>query len=235
MDISKLRLEAFLPYVNEIMDTNDKMLTDIYVITNKVTNKKYVGQANTHRLNHGKYRPFGYERRLKDHISEAMCNTKKKQCTMLNNSIRKHGSDNFEVQLLERCLPKDANELEAKYIDEMDTLAPKGYNLSEGGKKGSSSLEHRKKAATNTIKQFADKKLEKYKNIQMDHENLQKYLYEYTSYDNTYYCIKINGIKSIFATKFVSKEELKQQALEFLKKVSEQNKLCNTTKLRELP
>ena len=44
----------------------------------KINNKIYVGQAVTHRLNKNKYRYFGYEGRFKDHISEAINNTKKK-------------------------------------------------------------------------------------------------------------------------------------------------------------
>lgn len=106
----------------------------IYVIENKVNRKQYVGQVVTHRKNKGKYRPFGYEGRFRDHISEALCNTKKKQCRYLNNAIRSYGKDSFEVRLLLECERDDLNEYEQKYIEELNTMYPNGYNLTRGGK-----------------------------------------------------------------------------------------------------
>lgn len=210
-------------YIDVILDDIEHVLCDIYVITNTVTNKQYVGQANTHRLNHGKYRPFGYLRRFKDHVSEAICNTKKKQCTFLNNSIRKHGVNNFKVELLERCTIGDANDREAYYIAELKSLYPNGYNLSQGGGKGCSLLKHRIATMNNTIKQFEASKLLKYKNAKVDPTNLEQYLYERRSYGNIYYCVNIDGIKSIFVGKYMKPEEIKQLALNFLQKVCEQN------------
>src|SRR5690606_1987937 len=98
--------------------------------------KKYIGQTVTHRMNKGKYRPFGYIGRFNDHISEALNNTKKKQCTYLNNAIRKYGKDIFTVQLLHRCYTNELDILEKKYIAEYKSLYPIGYNLTIGGKCG---------------------------------------------------------------------------------------------------
>lgn len=95
---------------------------------------QYVGQTLTHRLNHGKYRPFGSNGRFKDHISEAMCNTKPKQCRYLNNAIRKYGADRFQVELLETCEKVNLDNREIYYIQELNTLYPNGYNLTTGGK-----------------------------------------------------------------------------------------------------
>ena len=77
-----------------------KVLGEIYCMTNTVTKKQYIGQTVSHRKNRIKYRPFGYIGRFNDHISEALNNTKKKQCTYLNNSIRKYGKDIFTVKLI---------------------------------------------------------------------------------------------------------------------------------------
>lgn len=55
----------------------DMITGEIYKITNLVTNKSYIGQTRTHRLNHGKYRPYGYLHRFNDHNSEAKSNKKK--------------------------------------------------------------------------------------------------------------------------------------------------------------
>lgn len=121
-------------YLETILDDDSKVLGEIYVITNTINNKRYVGQTLTHRLNHRKYRPFGIYGRFKDHISEALCNTKAKQCTYLNNAIRKNGKGAFVVELVERCVKENLNEREIYYISEFNTLFPDGYNLTPGGK-----------------------------------------------------------------------------------------------------
>lgn len=40
----------------------------IYLMTNIITKKYYIGQTRSHRLNKSKYRPFGYKKRFDDHI-----------------------------------------------------------------------------------------------------------------------------------------------------------------------
>lgn len=120
--------------MEEILDDAEKVSGHIYYILNKTTNRGYVGQAVSHRKNRGKYRPFGYMGRFNDHISEALCNTKKKQCTYLNNAIRLYGADAFEVRLLHTCSKDDMNQWESHYIESMNTLYPNGYNLTRGGK-----------------------------------------------------------------------------------------------------
>ena len=98
----------------------------IYYIENTNTKKGYVGQTLTHRKNKGKYKPFGYNGRFKDHISEALCNTKKKQCRYLNNAIRLYGSEVFIVKLLHECPREDLDSKEKEYILTMNTLYPNG-------------------------------------------------------------------------------------------------------------
>lgn len=106
----------------------------IYLIENKVLKKSYIGQAWSHRKNKGKYKPFGFEGRFREHISEALCNTKKKQCRYLNNSIRLNGKDTFTVSLLHECSLNELDTMEIYYIKIMNTLYPNGYNLTPGGK-----------------------------------------------------------------------------------------------------
>jgi hypothetical protein len=106
----------------------------LYIIHNSVTQTSYVGQTLSHRKNKEKYKPFGYEGRFRDHISEAVCNTKKKQCRYLNNAIRKYGKDVFSVELLYTCPKEDIDMWERHFIDKHNTLYPNGYNLTRGGK-----------------------------------------------------------------------------------------------------
>lgn len=122
--------------MDKILDLEQKNLVtgQIYKITNIKNNKIYIGQVVSHRLNKKKYRPFGYIGRFNDHISEALNNTKKKQCTFLNNAIRKYGKDFFKVDLLLECSKETMDENEIKYINEFNSLYPDGYNLTNGGK-----------------------------------------------------------------------------------------------------
>lgn len=123
------------------MCMEEKILTDtsevkgqIYLIENTLQNKKYVGQTVSHRKNHNKYRPFGFQGRFNDHVSEAICNTKKKQCRYLNNAIRAYGKDFFKVSLLHTCPKEELDMWEKHYIQAENTLFPNGYNLTKGGK-----------------------------------------------------------------------------------------------------
>lgn len=119
---------------NEVLDDKSNVLGQIYLIKNTTDGKGYVGQTVTHRKNREKYKPFGYQGRFKDHVSEALCNTKKKQCRYLNNAIRHYGKDIFTVNLLHTCVLSELDMWEKHYIIECNTMYPNGYNLTNGGK-----------------------------------------------------------------------------------------------------
>ncbi len=117
-----------------LLDEVSQVRGQIYIIRNKINSNVYIGQTRTHRKNRDKYRPFGYMKRFYDHISEALCNTKKKQCTYLNNAIRLYGKDFFDCELICDCDVNELDFLEQKYISEYNSLYPSGYNLTSGGK-----------------------------------------------------------------------------------------------------
>lgn len=120
-----------------IMELSDehRIYSQIYVITCIITNKQYVGQANSHKKNNNKYRFHGYLGRFNSHISEAITHTKiTGGCTYLNSAIRKYGKESFNVELIMNCSLDDADEFEIKYIAEYNTMSPNGYNLTKGGK-----------------------------------------------------------------------------------------------------
>lgn len=62
---------------------------NIYLITNKINGKEYVGMPGQ-----------GYMNRFKDHI--ACSRNADKYKTVLYNAIRKYGEENFSVKLLEQ-------------------------------------------------------------------------------------------------------------------------------------
>jgi group I intron endonuclease len=121
--------------MNEVLEDISGVVGFVYKIMNALNNKCYVGQAMSHRKNRGKYKPFGYEGRFQDHISEASCNTKL-GCRYLNNAIRLHGKDVFTVVLLKTCPLEEMDQWEQYYIAELNTLYPNGYNLTSGGRAG---------------------------------------------------------------------------------------------------
>lgn len=91
----------------------------IYVITNRINGKQYVGMTK-HTI----------EERLKGHISHA-----KTYRSKFHNAIRKYGYENFIIEELEACAEIDLDEREKFWINELDTLA-NGYNSTCGGQKG---------------------------------------------------------------------------------------------------
>jgi hypothetical protein len=103
---------------------------EIYKITNMVTNKIYIGKTKKYYQNS----PFGYKCRLQNHFVSALSNSKKNDCPKLYNSIRKHGKNNFKIELLCECSLETLNDNEIKYIALYDsTNEKKGYNISLGG------------------------------------------------------------------------------------------------------
>ena len=89
----------------------------IYKLTNTVNGKAYVGLTTK-----------TVEERFKEH-----CNSK----YVIGKAIRKYGKDSFTVETLETV--NDINKLgdyERFYIWLYDTIAPNGYNLTDGGESG---------------------------------------------------------------------------------------------------
>jgi group I intron endonuclease len=119
---------------DKILDTNEKVFGIIYKITNVEDGKIYIGQTHSHRLNKGKYRPYGAVSRFNCHINTAINNTSTSQSSYLYNAIRKHGKDKFKLETVTVCPKEDLDIFEQKYIRDLGTLYPDGYNLTTGGK-----------------------------------------------------------------------------------------------------
>lgn len=211
-------------FLDKKLNNRDNVVGIIYQITNKNNGKRYIGQTVSHKLNSKIYKPFGENGRFRQHCSDALNNTKKKQCTYLNNAIRKNGKDAFSVEVIEYCLLEDANDREIAIIKERSTLFPKGYNLTEGGQKGPTLQCQKVKLMEKSQQQYFAKKVEKYDNIKtnIDLDNLDQYVFEYNyeRFGGKYFKVIIEGIGSIFVAQHLPLADLKNQVYEFLKVVA---------------
>ena len=100
----------------------------VYLYTNKINGKKYVGQTND--LN----------RRHKEHISISKSETRRNSNVPFHLALRKYGEESFTVEILIENLESQEllNYYETLYIKELNTLANNGhgYNVSSGGSNG---------------------------------------------------------------------------------------------------
>lgn len=102
-----------------MIQLNMRIIHGIYKITNKVDNKIYVGSAA------GK---TGITERWYKHKTTLKHN---KHCnSLLQRAYNKHGSENFQYDIIEECLPALCIEREQFYLDLLRSYDRKiGYNL----------------------------------------------------------------------------------------------------------
>lgn len=107
----------------------------VYLTTNKLNGKQYVGSHVTKNINDsyiGSGRPY------------------------FANAVKKYGKENFERIILKECDSiEEARLLEEPYINEYNTLSPNGYNLSPTGgtcEFGGRHSEESKKKISNSLK-----------------------------------------------------------------------------------
>ena len=92
----------------------------IYVITNDVNGKQYVGKTN-----------FSIKKRFREHIQDA----KRHRCEKrpLYNAMNKYGVEHFHIEQLEDCSASEAAEREMYWIQKLNTNGNTGYNATLGG------------------------------------------------------------------------------------------------------
>ena len=92
----------------------------IYVITNDVNGKQYVGKTN-----------FSLERRFKEHILDS----KRERCNKrpLYSAMNKYGIEHFHIEKLEECSAEDSSKREEYWIAKLNTYGHTGYNATKGG------------------------------------------------------------------------------------------------------
>ena len=91
----------------------------IYVITNDINSKQYVGKTND---------TIGV--RFEQHIKDS----KRRRCKKrpLYSAMNKYGVEHFSIEKLEECSPEEAPVREAYWIDKLNTYHY-GYNATHGG------------------------------------------------------------------------------------------------------
>ena len=107
----------------------------IYLITNKLTGKKYIGQTLENDIHE----------RWKSHFK------KSSNCRYLKHALAKYHKENFKFEIICICFDTDCDKYEKEYIKKFNTLVPNGYNLREGGNNGRHNTETKKKIS-NTLR-----------------------------------------------------------------------------------
>jgi len=107
---------------------------EIYCITNRFTQEKYIGKTKCLKKINNKYVYKGYEHRFQQHMQRAFSENEKMKndCKKFYTAIRYFGKDAFIVEMIERCDLSIINQRERFYIQHFKTRR-KGYNAAAGG------------------------------------------------------------------------------------------------------
>jgi group I intron endonuclease len=186
---------------------------DIYCLTSP-SGKKYVGQA-VKVLSNGK--TWGYKCRWRSHKIDAR--NGKDYCRLLNNAIRKYGSDAFTIELLHECKIEDLDSLENYYIVTLKTMSPNGYNLISGKSASRQSDETKELRRQSMIGKNKGKVLDKRSRIRSADADLPKYVRHYldSSGKEGYRISNHPKLKDrSFVSKYVEMQQKLQMALQYL-------------------
>ena len=109
----------------------------IYLITNKIDNKQYIGQTIENDVCD----------RWKGHLKSSS------NCIYLKRAFQKYKSENFKFEIICICFDSDCNIYEEDYIKKFNTLVPNGYNLKQGGNNGGKHHIETKNKISNKLKE----------------------------------------------------------------------------------
>lgn len=219
----------FLPIPKDnILESSEGVVVEIYRITCKTTGKLYIGQTVSHVLNHKKWRRYGSHKRFLSHVSEAIKNNKPKQCPYLNNAIRKYGQQDFFVEVIGVCEKKEADMWEKATIKNYDSLFPNGYNVKLGGQNFEHTEESREKVSVGVETMYKTKRDERFLNIHiLPHFDPEDFLYALRR-DGKVYGWKLmmvtserEVIKTDFGGSRRPEKEAREMAIQFIRQLQE--------------
>ncbi|MHA2399010.1 MAG: hypothetical protein ACXADU_08990 [Promethearchaeota archaeon] len=152
----------------------------IYIATNDVNGKVYIGQTGTDRWGEHK---VPIEERWKEEVGEAYSKERRgEERRYIENAIIKHGSENFNLR--EQDIASNQEDLDAKeayWIKEYDSMKPeKGYNIKDGGRGGrlnDAAKEKLSKIGTeiwNKDSEYKEKQLKARKELAQNQEFIEK-------------------------------------------------------------
>ncbi len=95
----------------------------IYKIVNRINQMTYIGQTIKERATDR----YSQHRYLARHPEQEKGNS------YIHSAMRDYGLDNFSFEIIEQVNNNLLNEREKYWIKQYDCIAPKGYNLTEGG------------------------------------------------------------------------------------------------------
>jgi group I intron endonuclease len=88
----------------------------IYCVTNRLNNKKYIGQTSR-----------SLEERFREHIIQ------RDNCRGISGAIRKYGKENFKIEQIDTASSiEELNEREIYWIKRLNTKVPIGGKYEEG-------------------------------------------------------------------------------------------------------
>jgi len=104
----------------------------VYCLTNKINGKKYIGQALSYIIDHGKIIKHGLEGRFKEHCQYAMNESGKNRNYKLYPAMKEFGIENFDKEILAICDIETLNIVEMFYIKKFNSVND-GYNITYQG------------------------------------------------------------------------------------------------------
>jgi group I intron endonuclease len=173
----------------------------IYKATNKLNQKSYIGKT---------------ERTLSIRMNEHFGELKKDTITTyFHRALRKYGIDNFEFTILvETDSLSNLDELEIKFIKELRTLKPSGYNITEGGTGGNTYRNLDKTHREEIIKKSSDTRKKNYllnPERKIKRSNISKEFWEKISQDEaSFFEYKRNisrGLRDSWKDKILTDED----------------------------
>jgi len=136
----------------------------VYLVTNIINNKQYVG-----------YTTKTLEERKKTHLYKSNSKTSSHYFYLFKKALRKYGVENFKWEIIFQCNSlTECQEKEKYFIKKYNTISPNGYNLTEGGNGGIQSDETKEKISK-SVKNYWENNKEKHNWSNLTSEDRAKY------------------------------------------------------------